>query len=55
MVLKLNLEDDPELAMAFAQLRLDKGKSWRPKIRSLELPVIYQNKVFSLRFTTNFL
>jgi hypothetical protein len=34
-VLKLNLEDDPELAMALAQLRLNEGKSWKPKIRSL--------------------
>jgi hypothetical protein len=54
-VLKLNLEDDPELAMVLAQLRLNEGKSWKPKIQSLELPVLHQIKVFSLRFTAKFM
>jgi len=33
---KLNLEDDPELSTAFAQLRLNANKSWKPKLETIE-------------------
>jgi hypothetical protein len=33
---KLNLEDDPELSTALAQLRLNPSKSWKPKLETIE-------------------
>jgi hypothetical protein len=32
---KLNLEDDPELLTALAQLRLKAGKCWKPKLETI--------------------
>jgi hypothetical protein len=32
---KLNLEDNPELLTALAQLRLHAGKSWKPKLETI--------------------
>nr|ABK25935.1 unknown [Picea sitchensis] len=33
---KLNLEDDPELSTALALLRLNAGKSWKPKLETIK-------------------
>jgi hypothetical protein len=35
VVPKLNLEDDPELTMALAQLRFNTGRSWKPKLETI--------------------
>jgi hypothetical protein len=32
---KLNLEDDPELSMALAQMRLNASKTWKPKLETI--------------------
>ena len=32
---KLNLEDDPELLTALSQLRFNSGKSWKPKLETI--------------------